>query len=294
MTQASPHGFLDVPRLLERSAGRPRGAGLWYLAIVLLLVALISAAGSRAGGQGAVLEVLAGLLTFGLAGAMGFAMWRMARSAQGEQRQLEAVEELMQLRRWGESAALLEGVLSRPMRTPQARFQGLVFLAAVLARYHRFGDAVQVYDHLMDVYPVDGEVSLGLRLGRAMAMLHDDRLFDVDRAINELRRAEGAGESGGLALLEIYRDVKTGHPQEAIELFDRRRDVMRRQLGHRFGDALALAARAHDLAGDEAQARSLYADATTLTPEEELQRRYPELAPLAGRYPARGFPAEAA
>jgi tetratricopeptide (TPR) repeat protein len=105
----------------------------------------------------------------------------------------------------------------------------------------------------------------------------------------------GAGvESAGLALVEIYRDVITGHPNEAIAIFEERLPVLRDQLGHRVADAYALAARAYDLLGRTVEAQAAYAKATVLSPLTELHRRYPELEKLAGRYQPSPAPPEAA
>jgi tetratricopeptide (TPR) repeat protein len=159
-----------------------------------------------------------------------------------------------------------------------------------------------------------------------MAMLREDHLFDADRAINELRQigrseraaaaaARGAedvtsvspgsagaaaqnifpvAESAGLALVEIYRDVKTGHPAEAVAIFEDRLSALRDQLGHRVADAYALAARAYDLLGREAEAADAYRRATLLCPPVELHRRYPEVAKLQGRYEPAAAPPEMA
>ena len=127
-------------------------------------------------------------------------------------------------------------------------------------------------------------------------MLREDHLFDADRALAELRRtvASAGVESAGLALVEIYRDVKTGHPDEAVQIFEQRLPVMRDQLGHRVADAYALAARAYDLLGREAEARDAYEKATLLAPPPELSRRYPEVQKLEGRYDPAIAPPEAA
>jgi hypothetical protein len=173
------------------------------------------------------------------------------------------------------------------------RCQALVYLASVLARYHRFDDAIAVQDHLLDNELIDAPLAFALRVGRAMAMLREDHLFDADRAISELRRLEGTGESAGLALVEIYRDVKTGHPDEAIDLFETKLPAMRDQLGHRVADAYALAARAYDLRSRDADARDAWAKATLLAPPGELVRRYPEVTVIAEKFPASPAPAGA-
>ena len=152
----------------------------------------------------------------------------------------------------------------------------------VLARYHRYEDSVTVHEYLLSEIPLDDVTEHGVRLGRAMALLREDNLLDADRAIAELRRTSRGIESAGLALVEIYRDVKTGHPAEAIEMFESRLPAMRRQLGHRVADAWALAARAYDMLGRREEAQTAYENATVLMPLPELTRRYPEIAP-AGR-----------
>jgi hypothetical protein len=187
---------------------------------------------------------------------------------------------------------MLDALLSRPTRTVRTRMQALIYLAAVLTRFHQFPTATALYDYLIGSQMLDPQTCHGLRLGRAMSLLREDRLVDADQAISELRRAPGAADSGGLALIEIYRDVKTGHPQHAIDIFSAKRDVMRAQLAHRLSDACALIARAYDLLSNHAQAAAHYHDATLLSPQVELSRRYPEIACLAGRYPAALRPPE--
>jgi cytochrome c-type biogenesis protein CcmH/NrfG len=183
-------------------------------------------------------------------------------------------------------------MLSQPARSDHGRIQALIFLAAVLARYGRYGDSITVHDYLLDHVDLDPGTEYGLRLGRAMALLQEDRLFDADRAINELRRAAGDADSAGLALVEIFRDVKTGHPAEAVEIFNAKLTALRQQLGHRCADAWALVARAYDLLERPADAQTAYANATLLAPERELQRRYSEVAKLGGKYVASPAPPE--
>jgi hypothetical protein len=94
-----------------------------------------------------------------------------------------------------------------------------------------------------------------------------------------------------LALVELYRDVKTGHPDDAIALFEQRIAMMREKLSHRVGDAHALVARAYDLLDRDNEARRAWERATLLTPAVELVRRYPEVEKTAAKYPASPAPA---
>jgi tetratricopeptide (TPR) repeat protein len=298
--QLQPPPFLDVPTLLESSQPRPRVGWFWYGAggfLLIVMGATILSGQSEAGKR--LVDALSALLMLALISGMMVLTVFTVRRHRNEQQEVEAASELVQLRRWPQAAVLLQEVLSKPARSPGLRGQALIYLGAVLARYHRFGDAIAVYDHLLDHNLVDGGTAYGLRLGRAMAMLREDHLFDADRAIAECRRiAAGASATGmdsaGLALVEIYRDVKTGHPGEAAATFEEKLPALRDQLGHRVADAYALAARAYDLLGRPAEAQDAYTRATLLAPLIELHRRYPEVEKLAGRYEPAAAPAEAA
>ncbi|HEV8292357.1 MAG TPA: hypothetical protein VGP94_10555 [Tepidisphaeraceae bacterium] len=291
--KSSESPFLDVHFLLQESQPRARGTWFWYALGFFFLVVFMSAYAQRSmpnGGQ--IVQMVSSLMMFALMIAMGFITWRAARAVQEEQGQLEAIEELIQLRRWEEAALLVQALLSRPTRTPQGRTQALVFLAAILARYHRFADAVSVYEHMLENRLVEGEAAYGMKLARAMSLLREDRLVDADRAMGELRRLDRADDSAGLALLEIYRDVKTGHPREAIEEFEKKQVLLRRQLGHRAADGYALAAKAFDLAGENEKAREAFEKATLLSSVVELKRRYPEIGGMEEKYVAVAAPAE--
>jgi len=285
--------FVDVQTLLENSRPRPRLDWLAYLAVIavvgMLAIPMIS---DRSGATRESVETLLSLLFVLLIGGMMLNNYFQARAMRAEQARLEAAEELVQLRRWPQAAMLLQSLLSRPTRSPLARLQGLVCFCGVAARFHRFEDVLAITDNLLEELPLDAMGSHMVKLTRAMAILREDRLFDADRAISDLRRFPQAQESGGLALVELYRDVKTGHPTEALETFAKKRDVIRRQLGHRVADAYVLAAKAHDLLGEREPAQAAYEAATLLSPLVELHRRYPETADLAGKYVPAAPPAE--
>jgi tetratricopeptide (TPR) repeat protein len=293
MTDEPTNPFLNVSELLRSSQPRSRAHWLWYGAGLFVLVTLLSmlVEGKHPDGQW-VMNLLSGAVLLGLIGAMGVVTLVLARGAQAEQARLEAIDELLQLRRWAEAGMMIHQTLAKPTRTPGARFQGLLYLATVLARFHRFGEAIEVYDHLLSQGPLDANMLHALRLGRAMCLLREDQLIDADRAISELRRGGMDEQSAGLALVELYRDVKTGHPREAVDLFNERRKMIRQQLGHRSADAWALTARAHDMLGDAASAADAWSNATLLSPAVELTRRYPEVTPVAERYAAQTAPRE--
>jgi tetratricopeptide (TPR) repeat protein len=186
----------------------------------------------------------------------------------------------------------------------------LLFLGSLLARYHRFDDAIFVHNHLLENVQLDSGTDFAVRLSRAMAMLRVDHLFDADRAIADLRKRaavrggtaddpttdapRGGQASAGLALIELYRDVKTGHSAEAIERFNATLPMLQKQLGHRVADAHALVARAYDNLGNAVTAQQHYESATLLAPPVELARRYPEVEALSGKYQPAIAPPEAA
>jgi tetratricopeptide (TPR) repeat protein len=233
-----------------------------------------------------------GLVAF--IGSMALAAFFGVRKARAEHAAIAALEELIQLRRWPDAALILQSLLSRPARSPFSRAQALIYLAMVLTRYHRFEDSVMVHDYVLEHIPLDDATDHGTRVARALALLREENLLDADRAIAELRRNSRGMESAGLALVEIYRDVKTGHPAEAIEIFDQRLPALRRQLGHRLADGWALAARAYDMLGRTDEAKAAFENATLLAPLPELIRRYPEVEPLGKIYSPAVAPAEVA
>ena len=266
---------------------------MWYLAGGFFFVVLTSTIASQQSAEmRAAVKALGGLAMIALMGGMSFITWLTVSRQRDEQRQLDALEELLQLRRWAEAGMILQGMLSQPTRSPQTRVQALIYLTSVLARYHRYTDAMVVQEYLLESENLDPGTDYGMRLGRAMAMLHEDHLVDANRAVSELRRVDGSDQSAGLALLEIYRDVKTGHPQEAIEIFTKKLELLRKQLGHRVADVWALIAKAYDMVGQEDSAKRAYANATLLSPIAEISRKYAEVASLTGKYEPVIAPAE--
>ena len=121
------------------------------------------------------------------------------------------------------------------------------------------------------------------------ASLPEEALLDDDTTPATAAAPQTEGfDPAPLAVVELYRDVQTRHSDEAVEMFESRRDDLREQLGLRFGDALALAAVAAGRLGRTGEAARLWADATALVPAGELLRRYPETAEI--EHPATPWP----
>jgi len=294
MDQPGPADFLDPDRLVESSRPMPRANLTWWMAGAFLLVMLISTMiGNESATSHAVVSFIWGMAILGLMGAISAVSVYTVKRYRADQRRVEEVGDFVQLRRWADAGLAVNQYLSRPARNQVFRVQALVYLSYVLARLHRFEESIKVQNQLLDEGILDEPSTATLKISRAMSMLREDHLFDADRAISELRRSVASG-SAGVALVEIYRDVKTGHPQEAIDLFDKKRDVLRDQLGHRLADAYALIARAYDLQNRESEAGGMFRNATVLAPAAELFRRYPEVEKLKGRYDPASAPPEAA
>lgn len=300
-TPAGP-AFLDPRALIVTSGGKRFVPPAWPVLVIAISLVLASAALSGPDSGPVQAAVVVGLF---IAWATHWVLRRaVGQSIAAEVQAVDAIEELVQLRRWTEAADLTQRVLSRPMYLRERRLTALVCLATLLTRYHRFSDARVVHDYLLEGEEFIPDVSTAhsIRVARAMGMLREDYLVDADKAMNDLRREvnrardevrrhrgpEAAGEiqSGGLALLELYRDIKTGHYEEATQGFERSLPVMREQLGMRVADTWLLVAAARDALGQTDAARQAYENATTLSPAVELSRRYPETAGLTAKYTA--------
>jgi tetratricopeptide (TPR) repeat protein len=294
MEELTPIGFLDVPVLLDASQPQPRipWLGLATLACVGILVMLFAGFAGSDSARG-VVPLLLFVVAIVLFTLMRLLVRFRMQQTRADRNAVAAIMELVHLRRWPEAAVTIQQFLSKPARTLQLRTEALIYLASVLARYHRFDDAIAVHTYLLDNDLCAGGTAYGLKLGRAMAMLREDHLFDADRAINDLRR-NGPPDSAGFFLLDMFRDVKTGHPDEAIRVFEDKLTVFRDQLGHRLGDAYILAARAYDLLDRKPEAADAFRKATLLEPLIELCRRYPEVQKLIGKYAPAPPPVEMA
>ncbi len=287
--------FLDVQTLLELSQPRPRVHWFWYGLVAIMVLAMV---GAMSAGEAPeireTIDLFSLVVILALMVTTAMTTVNTARRHRAAHAAVESIEELIQLRRWQQAGLVLQGFLSQPAPSPRLRAQALVYLSSVLSRHQRFEDAIAVQNYLLENELVDDSADYGLRLLRAMSILREDHLVDADRAISDLRRRSNGNSSAGLALIEIYRDVKTGHPAEAIEIFEQRLPIMQRQLGHRVADAHGLVARAYDMLGREGEAAAAYERATLLAPAAELQRRYPELSKVTEKYHPAPAPAEAA
>lgn len=278
------------------------------LALGLMMLLLLSSSSQEPMVRGLQFAMLPVLLIMSI--SLTVFRRRLARRVEVESEAVAALDELIQLRRWPEAADLAHRLLSQPMMLPDRRAFALMSLAALLARYHRFSDARLVHEALLNPAPnepqIDPSLAHSIKVARAMSLLRDDHLVDADRAMSELRREvnhardevrreEGVEksrkvQSAGLVLLDLYRDVKTGHPQEAVDVFEKSMPALRDQLGTRVADAWVLVAAGYHAIGQAEKAQAAYASATSLVPAVELHRRYPETKHLQDLYTSSAWP----
>jgi tetratricopeptide (TPR) repeat protein len=206
---------------------------------------------------------------------------------------------------WFEAARIVHDHLLDPQTNPSPADPSTAHTILVARGMTMLRD-----DHLVDADKLMGELKRDvnrardaarkahqLRENERQAMPHTNHPTQLgtspfeESAIDEAIPYKPADiDSAGLALLEIYRDIKTGHYAEAIAEFDARQKPMRQQLGHRVADGWVLVAKAHDALGQNHEAANAYRRATLLCPAIELHRRYPETASLAQTYPAAQTP----
>src|SRR5687768_10457990 len=100
MEQAAPQ-FLDVPRLIEASVPQPRPVWVWYalMGFALLVLTMTFAASGNPQAQ-AALQAVGGIAMLGSVVAMGLYTSHTVKQQRQEQQRVEAIEELVQLRRW--------------------------------------------------------------------------------------------------------------------------------------------------------------------------------------------------
>jgi hypothetical protein len=225
-----------------------------------------------------------GLVILILGGVLGMAVWwgsAIAAALQKEDREVTRLEEAIRLKHFEAASWLLAILLSKPMLSPIHRLRALLGYVAMLVRAGRFED-VSLATQIMLSEGVTEPMVAPLRAANAFALLRDDRLVDAHRAIGDVRKLGRDGAAGGLyALLEMYRDVRTGHTAEVIEIHTSRRSEIASALGTRVADADALVAWAHLRLGDIASAERMWRRATLLAQPADLVERYPELKEAA-------------
>jgi hypothetical protein len=273
-----------IEQLLESS--KPHGRRSLLMPAFLLGVLVASVYSLR--GDSPLLEAVIPLV---FAGSIVVAVLHAARIARGQQREkdvLREVDEAIRLGDWGRAGPAVEQFLSKPVLQPQVRVQGLIYLGAVLVRQGCYQEVLDLYGHLLEMAAFPPQIALSLKCVRVYAMLRAEHLSDAYQAIAQLKRETPNG-SAMLSLLELYRLMKMGHPDDALHLFDQKRAQLARQLGHRSCDGWALAAAAALAVGREQDAQEYARNAGLLSDVREILLRFPECRAIMERI----WPAEA-
>ena len=122
MSPPSPPPPLDVATLLELSETQPRVNWFWYgLGLFMLLVAMSTFGSAYSATARQAIELLSVLVLIGLMALIAFMTSFTVRKFRVQQETVEAIEELMQLRRWEEAGMSLQMFLSQPSYSPRLR-----------------------------------------------------------------------------------------------------------------------------------------------------------------------------
>lgn len=268
------------------ASSRPHGRGYWLLrrwgpitgiaGAVLLLWNIPESAGGWSLVPLAILAIVLGVSWyFGLT---------LRRRHSLQTRAAEAV----QTRQWAHAQALLQQVLSRPIDSPEMRGSALLSLAEVAASRGRHAAAVTLCDSVLEIRT--GEASARLaKIRKALSLLAEDRLTDANTLIDSLRAQQLPEPLGTLVELAVlYRQIRTGHVEDAVAAAPQLARRAREHLGHRAAMVYGLQASAHLAGGDRPSAERYYDCATRLMTPARLGEQLPDLASLDGQLePAR-------
>ncbi len=267
-----------VEQLLESSKSQRQQS---LLIPMFLLGVLVASLFSLRGGN----PLLEAVIPVVFAGSIVVAVLHAARIARRQQKEKDAlrqIDESIRLGDWGQATAVVERFLGRPVMLPQVRVQGLIYLGAVLVRQGQYQQALDLYNHLLETVAFPPQIAISLRCVRIYAMLREEHLSDAYQAIAQLKR-DTPGGSAMLSLLELYRLVKTGHPDDALQLFGQKQAQMAEQLGHRSCDGWALAAAAAVALGREQDADGYARNAGLLGDVRDIAQRFPECKGILDR-----------
>lgn len=267
-----------IDQLLESSKPQRQQS---LLMPIFLLGVLVASLYSLQGGN----PLLGALVPVVFAGAIIVAVLhgtRIARRQQREKDALRQIDESIRLGNWQQAAPTVDQFLSKPVMLPQVRVQALIYLGAVLVRQGQYQQVLDLYRHLLETVAFPPQIAVSLRCARIYAMLRAEHLSDAYQAIAQLKRDTPAG-SAMVSLLELYRLVKMGHPDDALQLFGQKQAQLAAQLGHRSCDGWALAALAAWALGRQDDADGYARNAGLLGNVREIVQRFPECKEIMDR-----------
>lgn len=289
LSQPAGHLLAAPEHVLAASRPRPR-VPVYHVAVIAFVATL---AGMFFGdgitdGASLVRKIVPLIVPLGV---LAFALcWgaHLAAEMRAEDRAVGNAEDALHAERLELAAHIIANLTASAMYSNANRFRALWVYIGALLDLRRFDDVVSASGQML-AEGVPSDMAGPLWAAMAYSLLREDRLVDATGALHELRklsRSDSAGPAPAmLALVEMYRDVTSGHPDEVLESHAKHRDAIAAALGYRVSDADALAALAAHLRQRHDFAATLWQRATLLQPAAELLTRYPELQPLI-TYPA--------
>lgn len=280
--------FEVVDDLLQKS--RPRSYSLARTMALLLAGAVLGALVARPSwlGQNLLLHLVVPQILLGAAVAW---VWTRARRQQRVMASLEDAWEAVQFRNWDRAESLLLYVLRRPLPSSPIRVRSFLALAGVADGRRQYDILQHVLLRLLQEYEVDRGLNCFIRIALAGVMLHTDQLTDAIHLIEKLNRETLPQPlRARVELLNLFRSVRMGQVDDALQAADQRRDLFRRYLGTKAGYGYGLLAAAFDRAGNTEQAACFWRDATLLMPPDEMVERFTEMRAVAAKYPPTSWP----
>lgn len=276
-------------------------------------IALVAAAGMMVI---ALLQPALGLLAMLAMVGLVIYVTRQGRALQALSQRVTRAWELTLIRRYRDALGEAWRLLPDCRANPELHGRVVTVMAHILGELRRDDAAEVAYAYLLDRLPKDHPLSLRLRVQRAIAALHTDRLADADEALRRLRgqveQAPDPALRGMYTLARLLQDVRTGHDADAADQAHDTAEALKalgveagygyallglchHRLAQRDAQAQAQAAETPEQAGDApdnagqaadtphdyaAQARLWWDRATILIPPAALVFRFPELEAL--------------
>lgn len=278
-----------VESALTATAPRPWGR---YSALALAgAVALLFVALAVGGPRWKLPLVLSISLPWCLVACLALVSWRYGRRLRDFRETLSAAWDHAQLEQWGDAAARINGLLTRPIRAPSDRAQVFLIWAAVAEHQGRYECAGVIYDALVEQRIGDPLQLHQANLLRVSTRLRTGELTDAVDLLSRIERLPMPDSfRAACDLTRLFQQVLMGHLDDAVRDLEQRRAHFREHLSTRAAYAYGLFAAALHGLGRAADAARLWLDATTLVRPPRLVREFDLLSPVAGAYPSAEFP----
>ena len=210
---------------------------------------------------------------------------RRVRSQRRLERRVGRAHELAMLRYDRPALRSAWRLVPELIQKPALQHRAVLVIAQTLDRVGAYDAAIVAYDRLLEDLPEQHPGALGLKVNRAIAALHSERLSDADEALRRLRgpmeSMAGTATDAAYRFALLFQSVRTAHYAEAIEESADLLETLR-PLGIDAGYGHALLAWCHRQRNDPAadditHAQRWWRRAVTLLPAAALRTRFPEI-----------------